>query len=83
MLKLLNFFTRAIPFNAIKNPTFLKMCEMIGKYGPGYRPPSYHDVREKLLKMMKVQENVTCSYPKFTKEFQILSFFERISNPNI
>ncbi|KAH1228678.1 hypothetical protein GmHk_10G028639 [Glycine max] len=26
------------------------MCEMIGKYGPGYRPPSYHDVREKLLK---------------------------------
>ncbi|RZB42462.1 hypothetical protein D0Y65_053162 [Glycine soja] len=26
------------------------MCEMIGKYGPGYRPPSYHDIREKLLK---------------------------------
>ncbi|KAL5137515.1 hypothetical protein HKD37_10G027871 [Glycine soja] len=44
------FYTSAIPFNAIKNPAFLKMCEMIGKYGPGYRPPSYHDVREKLLK---------------------------------
>ena len=44
------FYTSAIPFNAIKNPAFLKMCEMIGKYGPGYKPPSYHDVREKLLK---------------------------------
>ncbi|XP_017423543.2 uncharacterized protein LOC108332746 [Vigna angularis] len=26
------------------------MCEMIGKYGVGYKPQSYHDIREKLLK---------------------------------
>jgi len=26
------------------------MCEMIGKYGVGYKPPSCHDIREKLLK---------------------------------
>jgi len=26
------------------------MCEMIGKYGVGYEPPSYHDIREKFLK---------------------------------
>ena len=44
------FYTSAIPFNVIKNPAFKKMCEMIGKYGAGYKPPSYHDIREKLLK---------------------------------
>ena len=26
------------------------MCEMIRKYGPGYKPPTYYNVREKLLK---------------------------------
>ena len=25
---------------------------MIGKYEPGYKPTSYHDVREKLLKQV-------------------------------
>uniref|UniRef100_A0A0R0E3Z8 DUF659 domain-containing protein n=1 Tax=Glycine max TaxID=3847 RepID=A0A0R0E3Z8_SOYBN len=44
------FYTSVIPFNAIKNLTFLKMCEMIRKYGPGYKPPTYYNVREKLLK---------------------------------
>jgi len=28
------------------------MYEMIGKYGVGYKPPSYHDVREKLFKQV-------------------------------
>lgn len=46
------FYTSAIPFNVIKNPAFAKMCEMIGKYGIGYKPPSYHDIREKLLKQV-------------------------------
>ncbi|KAG4907183.1 hypothetical protein JHK82_055845 [Glycine max] len=44
------FYTSVIPFNAIKNPAFLKMCEMIGKYGLGYKTLSCHDVREKMLK---------------------------------
>jgi len=44
------FYTSAIPFNAIRNPAFIKMCDMIARYGVGYKPPSYHDIREKLLK---------------------------------
>nr|KYP33237.1 hypothetical protein KK1_045928 [Cajanus cajan] len=44
------FYTSVIPFNVIKNPAFAKMCEMIGKYGIGYKPHSYHGIREKLLK---------------------------------
>ncbi|XP_022635871.1 uncharacterized protein LOC106758329 [Vigna radiata var. radiata] len=54
------FYTSAIPFNVIRNPTFAKMCEMIGKYGVGYKPPSYHDIREKLLKQVvkKIDANL-------------------------
>ncbi|XP_052736558.1 uncharacterized protein LOC108336843 [Vigna angularis] len=44
------FFYTSAPFNVIRNPAFAKMCEMIGKYGVGYKPPFYHDIREKLLK---------------------------------
>ncbi|XLR03078.1 hypothetical protein S83_069276 [Arachis hypogaea] len=33
------FYTSAIPFNVIKNPEFLKFCEMVGRYGIGYKPP--------------------------------------------
>ncbi|KAG5022691.1 hypothetical protein JHK82_018603 [Glycine max] len=31
---------------------YTRICEMIGKYEPGYKPTSYHDVREKLLKQV-------------------------------
>ncbi|XP_052724958.1 uncharacterized protein LOC128194155 [Vigna angularis] len=51
------FYTSAIPFNVIRNPAFAKMCEMIGKYGVGYKPPSYHDIREKLLKQAVKKTN--------------------------
>ncbi|XLR61735.1 hypothetical protein HN51_005022 [Arachis hypogaea] len=39
-------YTSAIPFNVIKNPEFLKFCEIVGRYGIGYKPPSYHELRE-------------------------------------
>ncbi|KAH1256859.1 hypothetical protein GmHk_03G006933 [Glycine max] len=43
-------YTSAIPFNVIKNPAFVKFCDMVARYGVGYKPLSYHDIREKLLK---------------------------------
>jgi len=52
------FYTSAIPFNVIRNPAFAKKCEMIGKYGVGYKPPSYHDIREKLLKQVVSKTNL-------------------------
>ena len=39
------FYTSAIPFNVIRISEFAKMCEMIGKYGVGYKPPSYQDIK--------------------------------------
>ncbi|KAH1198308.1 hypothetical protein GmHk_18G051916 [Glycine max] len=44
------WYTSAIPFNVIKNPAFAKFCDMVGRYGIGYKPSSYHDIKEKLLK---------------------------------
>jgi len=52
------FYTSAIPFNAIRNPAFIKMCDMIARYGVGYKPPSYHDIREKLLKQAMEKTDV-------------------------
>ncbi|XP_061374524.1 uncharacterized protein LOC133316764 [Gastrolobium bilobum] len=43
------FYANAIPFNVIKSDEFRKMCDSIGRYGVGYDPSSYHDIRVKLL----------------------------------
>ena len=45
-----NFFYECrIPLNAINSRSLEIMCETIGQYGPGYRPPSYHEARVPLL----------------------------------
>ena len=44
------FYTSAIPFNCVKNPEFLRMIDMISRFGSGLRPPSYHEIRETCLK---------------------------------
>nr|KAJ0190830.1 hypothetical protein LSAT_V11C800390750 [Lactuca sativa] len=44
------FYTSAIPFNCVKNPEFRKMIEMIGEFGRGLNPPSYHEIRVTMLK---------------------------------
>ncbi|XP_042410002.1 uncharacterized protein LOC121999379 [Zingiber officinale] len=40
----------AIPFNCVKHPSFQKMFELVGRYGCGFKAPTYHEVRETLLK---------------------------------
>ncbi|GKV36747.1 hypothetical protein SLEP1_g44844 [Rubroshorea leprosula] len=44
------FYTSGIPLSCVKNPVFEKMCELIGKCGPSFIPPSYHEIGEKYLK---------------------------------
>jgi hypothetical protein len=44
------FYTSAIPFNCVKNHEFVKTLELVAKHGPGFKPPSYHDIRKKYLK---------------------------------
>ena len=44
------FYTNAIPFNCVKNYEFIKALELVTKHRPSFKPPSYHDIREKYLK---------------------------------
>ena len=44
------FYTSALSFNCIKNPEFKKMVQMIGDFGRGLDPPSYHEMRVTYLK---------------------------------
>ncbi|XP_057425951.1 uncharacterized protein LOC130719342 [Lotus japonicus] len=44
------FFTNGLSFNVGKNHAFVKMLETVGRYGCGFKQPSYNDIREKLLK---------------------------------
>ncbi|XP_066310839.1 uncharacterized protein [Miscanthus floridulus] len=42
-------YTHAIPFNACDDDEFKQMCEAIGQFGSGLKPPSLRDLRESLL----------------------------------
>ncbi|XP_012846492.1 PREDICTED: uncharacterized protein LOC105966483 [Erythranthe guttata] len=43
------FYTSGIPFNTIRNPEFERACEDIARHGPGFKRPSYHEIRETFL----------------------------------
>ncbi|TXG63549.1 hypothetical protein EZV62_010543 [Acer yangbiense] len=43
-------YQAVIPFNAIDNACFLQMVEVIGRFGPSFKPPSQWQLREPLLK---------------------------------
>ncbi|XP_059654971.1 uncharacterized protein LOC132301760 [Cornus florida] len=43
-------YDAGIAFNAVKYDSFAEVVEAIGQYGPGMKPPSYHEVRVPLLR---------------------------------
>ena len=43
-------YDAGIPFNAVNYDSFAAFVEGVGQYGPGMKPPSYHEVRVPLLK---------------------------------
>ena len=43
------FYENGVPFNVINSRSWEIMLESIGQYGPGYRSPIMHDIREPLL----------------------------------
>ncbi|XP_043687630.1 uncharacterized protein LOC122638845 [Telopea speciosissima] len=56
--KLRSYFARwayesGVPFNALRLRGFEELVEAIGQYGPGFKPPSFHDYRVPLLKSEK------------------------------
>ena len=43
------FYDNGIPFNTVRSPSFATLVESIGQFGPGMKPPSYHEIRVPLL----------------------------------
>ncbi|PNX78135.1 DNA binding protein, partial [Trifolium pratense] len=43
------FFDSNIPFNATKSPYFQEAADAIASIGPGFKVPTYHDIRVNLL----------------------------------
>ena len=43
------FYTSIIPSNCIKNHEFIKRRETLGRFGQGFKSPSYDEIREKYL----------------------------------
>ena len=53
----------------MKNPEFVNALELVVKNGPGFKPPSYHDIREKYFKqevdhMIKLLEEYKLEWKK-------------------
>ncbi|KAM0863341.1 hypothetical protein ACQ4PT_044662 [Festuca glaucescens] len=42
-------YKKNVPFNAINDDDFKQFCEALGRYGPKWKPPSQHLLREKML----------------------------------
>ena len=43
-------YANALPFNLVKSPYFKTMLESVASFGPGFKPPSYHEAMCILLK---------------------------------
>ena len=43
------FYENRLPLNVINSRSWEVLLESIGQYGPGYRSPSYHEIRNPLL----------------------------------
>jgi hypothetical protein len=43
------FYENRLPLNVINSRSSEVLLESIGQYGPGYRSPSYHEIRNLLL----------------------------------
>jgi hypothetical protein len=42
-------YANALPFNLVKSPYFKKMLTVVGDFGKGLKPPSYHEARVTFL----------------------------------
>ena len=63
-------YDAGLPLNCVNIESFGPMIETIGQYGPGLKPPTYHQVRVPLLnKEVEHVENLMKEYEKDQNEF--------------
>ncbi|RLM69691.1 uncharacterized protein C2845_PM17G09330 [Panicum miliaceum] len=64
------FYECSIPFNAANSRQFEIAIEATAQYGSGYRPPTYHELREPLLeKVVKETDDLRKKYEDAWKQY--------------
>lgn len=64
------FYENGIPLNAINSRSWEILLESIGQYGPGYRSPSYHEIRNPLLeRAVEKANNLRQKHEEAWKEY--------------
>ncbi|CAN0904196.1 hypothetical protein LINGRAHAP2_LOCUS22955 [Linum grandiflorum] len=63
------FYLTGTAFNAAREPEYYTMFELAARHGPGLKPPSYHEIRETLLKeeLEEVEEKLSLFKDEWTK----------------
>ncbi|CAN1790177.1 hypothetical protein LINPERHAP1_LOCUS18730 [Linum perenne] len=63
------FYLTGIAFNAAREPEYYTILELAARHGPGFKPPSYHEIRETLLKeeLEEVEEKLYIFKNEWTK----------------
>nr|KYP43790.1 hypothetical protein KK1_034770 [Cajanus cajan] len=61
-------YGNALPFNLVRNPLFIQMLKVIGEYGKGLKPPTFHEVRVSFLK--KVIDNIQKNLEKYKSKWE-------------
>ncbi|CAI0443975.1 unnamed protein product [Linum tenue] len=44
------FYENVLPFNSSRSYTYPQMWKDVARHGPGFKPPSYHELRETFMK---------------------------------
>ncbi|CAN1725846.1 hypothetical protein LINPERHAP1_LOCUS258 [Linum perenne] len=82
------FYLTGTSFNAAREPEYYTMFELAARHGPGFKPPSYHEIRETLLNpkgTIFIESLDTSHYSKNTqKVFEILDdVVEKVGEENV
>ncbi|RVX13225.1 hypothetical protein CK203_018093 [Vitis vinifera] len=49
-------YSKGLPFNTVNDPYWFPMMDVIANFGPGFKPPSMHELRTWILKEEVVEE---------------------------
>ncbi|CAN1820008.1 hypothetical protein LINPERHAP1_LOCUS28936, partial [Linum perenne] len=82
------FYLTGTTFNAAREPEYYTMFELAARHGPGFKPPSYHEIRETLLNpkgTVFIESLDTSHYSKNTqKVFKMLDdVVEKVGEENV
>ncbi|CAN0918382.1 hypothetical protein LINGRAHAP2_LOCUS30839 [Linum grandiflorum] len=72
------FYTTASSFNGTRCEAYNRMFDLVARHGPGFKPPSYHEVRETFLKEEK--KEVDEKLCQFRDEWKHLEDFDKRLN---